>query len=1138
MKKTLITFGACSAVVCGALAFASAVHEQGFNLKSAEKYPVAMAVRPTATAPAAARLAAAASQSYGVSIGTVEAQLYEGSGLNFNGFYDTYLIAKTSDATYFGFNLYYTEYTDDSGNPARFNFAGVTALSSTEEAVTIPDAIAIDRQTYPVCIIQCNSSLEDGFTSNIKTLTIPSSVNTFNGYTYLWSNLESIYMLGDVPYMNMRLGGPKVYVCDKRYYGNYIGSEGFSEVSVQPYGWDFEYVTVNVEKQGEFAETYLTQNNYDWAAAQYLKVTGNINDIDLRAMKNLSCLLKLDLSETTVTSLPEQFMYENRFINEVKLPTTLKTIGVNAFAYCRSLETIDLSGVTEIGSHAFGACSALKSVDLSGVKVLTSSVFSECSSLTDVKLSGAKTIGSCAFEDCIALKNIDLASVENFGARAFFNCQSLETASLISAVVVGYVRDSDGEIRSDGETFENCYSLRDVTFGDNLVFIGRQTFGNTAIENVILPEGLTNLGEWAFSQCEKLTSVVLPKSLTAIGECAFNNCSSLTKVEMPTGLTVIGSSAFNGCASLEEISIPATVREIGRDAFNYTAIKQLKCYAAAPPTADGTFIGEGMDMARTYLYVPPFSKDFYRNTQYWSDFYLMRSIDEQVDYIGVERPLTINLEEEDNYIVANNPEIVLSSYVNYNDWGGYSNYTVGQLTAIGEGTLSAGQLKVEATMTDRNHNEHNFCPTLINYADKMRADNVTLDLSLNYNDGYGYRVMKSTNYGSGLWKFISIPFDVKVSDIEVSDNTYWVIRRYDSAARAAGETAQTWVNLTNDDTLEAGKGYIISASNSESFPRLAFKSGNSLTKNNMFRSTDVIVPLTEYAAEFAHNRSWNLIGNPYPCYFDMHYLNEEFTAPITIWNGDSYVAYSPVDDDLVLAPYEAFFVQCPLDATEMTFKEAGRLHHDQGRPLYQAPATDNSTVSAEERNVFNFIVSSGERSDRARIVLNPAAAMDYEVGRDASKFFSDNSDFAQIYVAADVNYSISERPVADGFATLGVRSRGEETCTLSLSGRFSSEWHVIVTDNVTGVSVDLTQSDYQFTTSKEDAAGRFSVEFRLGNNSGIDSVISDFGAESDVTVTAINGVTVFTGRAADINVPSAGIYVISTGKDSRKAILK
>ena len=53
--------------------------------------------------------------------------------------------------------------------------------------------------------------------------------------------------------------------------------------------------------------------------------------------------------------------------------------------------------------------------------------------------------------------------------------------------------------------------------------------------------------------------------------------------------------------------------------------------------------------------------------------------------------------------------------------------------------------------------------------------------------------------------------------------------------------------------------------------------------------------------------------------------------------------------------------------------------------------------------MFNFIVSSGERSDRARIVLNPAAAMDYEVGRDASKFFSDNSDFAQIYVAGDVN---------------------------------------------------------------------------------------------------------------------------------------
>ncbi len=527
-------------------------------------------------------------------------------------------------------------------------------------------------------------------------------------------------------------------------------------------------------------------------------------------------------------------------------------------------------------------------------------------------------------------------------------------------------------------------------------------------------------------------------------------------------------------------------------------------------------------MTRTYLYVPPFSKDFYRNTDYWCDFFLMNSIQDQIDYILVDRPLTINLEEEDNEVVSNNPEIELTVGA---ITGGNKN-EIGQLTAKGEGTLSAGRISIDAVLGSRYNYSSQYCPTLINYADKMRADNVTINMWLN-----NYR-------SSNEWHFISLPFDVKVADIMPGDGTYWAIRRYDSAARAAGDTSETWVDLTNEDTLNAGQGYIISTSGKDgeiSYPRLTFSSGNSLTKNNLFRSTDIPVDLQEYPAEFAHNRSWNLIGNPYPCYFDMHYLNEEFTAPVTVWNQSAYVAYSPVDDNLVLSPYEAFFVQCPLDAKEIIFKESGRLHSQDGKPLYKMPAMSENTISVEGRNVFNFEISKADFFDRARIVLNPEASEEYEIGRDASKFFADTD---AIYVAGDVNYSICERPVGEGRAFLGLNTKNDETYTLSLTGRYNDEWHVILTDNETGIKVDLTESEYIFIGSKADSSKRFSLQFQVGTDTGVDSLISKFGDNAEVTVTAIDGQMVFEGRLSDVMVPTAGIYIISNGKEVRKVILK
>lgn len=1090
MKKTLHTICVFCAVLCGTYSYAEAPQSNKIEISE------------SATSTASSDNSSAA---YGVSIGTVDAQLYSESGLNLDNFDEVKYVCRISNGTYLGFEDDNYHYDYDSN----IEHVNLIVIKSTDAAVTIPDSIKVGEKVYSVSGIY-DTYLDNAFSQDIRILTIPNTITNISSGTIEKCNLEAIYVLGKAPKMYAEFNSvPDIYVCDKTCFASFFKVGWWSNLAIHAYGWDYVSTNVDVKKNGEFAETYLTQNNYDWGAAQYVKVTGNINDIDLDAMKNLTTLIKLDLSETSITSLPVNFMYGMNSLTEIKLPATL----------------------AEIGAYAFSGCVSLSAFDLKEVQIIGTGVFENCRSLSYIDLNKVNAICERAFYSCEKLNNIDLSKVINIGAEAFFSCSSLETADLTSAVNIGH-RMGDTYF-SYGSAFKDCTSLKNVILGNSLLNIFPGSFCNTAIETIALPEGLSSVYDNVFEECSNLKSIELPSSIISIGQNAFSNCSSLSNIIMKSGLRNIGQQAFHGCTSLQDITIPSTVTGIGKSAFDKTGIKNFKCYAAVPPVATSSFIGADMDLSRTYLYVPPFSKDFYRNTQYWSNFYLMRSIDDQIDYIPVDRPLTINLEEEDNAVVANNPTIDLKHV-----YDGY--HSVGQLTAKGEGTLSAGQLIISGQLFRRNasyipNGGGQYIPTLINYADKMRADNVTHNLTF-------------TN-GSGGWHFISLPYDVKVSDIVPSNNTFWVIRRYDSTARAAGETAATWVNLTGNDVMEAGKGYIVSATGGESYideygytqtayPCLAFTSGNSLTKNNLFRSTDVIVPLTEYPAEFAHNRSWNFIGNPYPCYFDMHYLNEEFTAPVTIWNGSSYVAYSPVDDDLVLAPYEAFFVQCPLDATEMTFREAGRMHSDEGKTFYKSPAKSRVITSLEDRNIFNFEITGGSSSDRARIVLSPEASLNYEVGRDASKFFAGNNNNAQIYVAADVNYSISERPFADGLATLGVRFSGEDVYTLSLSGNYNHGWSVIVTDNLTGTSVDLTKEDYKFAPVDGNSNNRFSVKFEHGEISGIESVISDFGENAVVTVSAINGMTVYSGRMSEINVPTVGLYIISNGKETRKAILK
>lgn len=79
------------------------------------------------------------------------------------------------------------------------------------------------------------------------------------------------------------------------------------------------------------------------------------------------------------------------------------------------------------------------------------------------------------------------------------------------------------------------------------------------IKKVLIKQGVTGIGEWAFGYCRNLFSITLPESVTSIGDRAFYNCSSLTSIILPESLTSIGDWAFYNCSTLTSITIPEGV---------------------------------------------------------------------------------------------------------------------------------------------------------------------------------------------------------------------------------------------------------------------------------------------------------------------------------------------------------------------------------------------------------------------------------------------------------------------------------------------------------------------------------------------------------------------------------------------------
>ena len=163
-------------------------------------------------------------------------------------------------------------------------------------------------------------------------------------------------------------------------------------------------------------------------------------------------------------------------------------------------------------------------------------------------------------------------AVTGIAKEGFMDCEELVSITIPDSVT------SIGEDAFDNTSIESVYYTGDVAGWLGITFDSAESnptgnvtnlyFNNVLVTEIVIPNSVTSIGDYAFRGCDSLISVEIPNSVTSIGNSAFSNCSSLARINIPDSVTSIGNLAFNNCRPLASIEIPDSVTSIGDSAFN------------------------------------------------------------------------------------------------------------------------------------------------------------------------------------------------------------------------------------------------------------------------------------------------------------------------------------------------------------------------------------------------------------------------------------------------------------------------------------------------------------------------------------------------------------------------------------------
>ena len=347
---------------------------------------------------------------------------------------------------------------------------------------------------------------------------------------------------------------------------------------------------------------------YNCTSLTSITIPDSVTSIELAAFNNCNNLTSITIPDS-VTSIGDSAFELCNKLSSITLSNNITSIGNWAFHGCHLTSITIPDSVTSIGAMAFYSCSNLQTISLSCKSSLKKSDFGDKANLVSYTNQHLLTKTAAKAATCSESGNKEYWTCEHCGKYFLSDDSNPETAKAVeqSETILPAIQHKNAELRNSSEPTETSpgYSgdlycpdcdtvvekgytywiednltwklyedgtlnisgtgaMKDYNSTDNL----SPAYMNSSVKKVVIEEGVTNIGNWAFSECSSLTSITIPDSVTNIGAAAFDSCGSLTSIVIPNSVTSIESYAFSACSSLTSITIPDSVTSIGNNAFD------------------------------------------------------------------------------------------------------------------------------------------------------------------------------------------------------------------------------------------------------------------------------------------------------------------------------------------------------------------------------------------------------------------------------------------------------------------------------------------------------------------------------------------------------------------------------------------